>query len=144
MKLITTLRVAALLVALPALSKAQITTVIQPPRAAASASGVAAGLRTDSAVSAAATSMRAWVDSVVGTGRLTPLPRDTTRDSVIAPVRTQQVADTQTTRVDVRDSAAISRNGVVAPATATDLPTLVLFGFAALGAGLTLRRRTRA
>jgi hypothetical protein len=108
---------------------AQITTYIAPPRPlAASPQAVAAAdsVRRDSAQTATVTNMKAWVDSAAGT-------------SVPTRVGTDSAAKQNDPGRPVVETFS---DGQVAPATASDLPALAVFGVLtlAVGAGLLANR----
>lgn len=130
----------ALIVALPKLAGAQITTFI-PPRAQTSDSAkavmaAAERAKTDSAVKAQLAHMKTWVDSAAG---LPPAPtspnpavdsvaRLKTRPDSVArpPVLTDSVAG-DVIAMPRRDSALEAR-GLAAPETASALPLLAITG----------------
>src|SRR5690348_11448349 len=109
------------LAAVPSLASAQFTTFIPPKNKAADSVKAAVvaqqKAQTDSISHAQITNMRTWVDSAAG---VAPAPK-TAADSLAAGLSATSVADTTT-----------FRNGTRAPATASDLPLLVLIGAAAL------------
>lgn len=108
---------------------AQITTYIAPPKApapSAQAVATADSVRQDSVRTAAVTNMKAWVDSAAGITVPTTVGTDS---SAIVNDPGRPVVTTFS-------------NGSVAPATASDLPTLALCGALVLlvGAGLLSNR----
>jgi hypothetical protein len=112
------LLVLACVASVPKIAEAQFTTFIPPKNKVADsvkAAVVAQQKAQDDSLShAQLTNLKTWVDSAAG---LTPVPV-TAADSVA-----QGVTATDTTTF---------RNGARAPATATDLPLLVLLGISAL------------
>jgi hypothetical protein len=108
-------------------ASAQITTYVAPPRPLAPTPAMVAAAdsaQRDSTAQVAMTNMKAWVDSAAGVS----VPAHV-GDSVTVVDSTKRVAETFV-------------DGSVAPATASYLPTLALFGavtFAA-GAALLLKR----
>jgi hypothetical protein len=135
------LRVAAsltLITLLPVVSaSAQFTTYVAPPPKQVDSTTIlgATGqppISADSAQRLAITNMKAWVDSAAGevTGR-----HLTASDSV---------AEVGTTTTTTTRATTTFRDGSRAPNTATPLPTLALFGSAALAVGVLLLRRERA
>ena len=103
-------------------ASAQITTYVAPPRPAAPDPAVVAAAdssRRDSLAAVAMTNMKEWVDSAAGIA----VPENV-GDS-LPPI-----------------SVTTFEDGSVAPATASDLPTLALVGFVFLvvGAGLVANR----
>jgi len=104
---------------------AQITTYVAPPRAPApspQAVATADSVRRDSVATATLTNMKSWVDSAAGVS-----------------VPAQANADTTPTVNDVgRPVTTTFSNGSVAPATASDLPTLALVGVLTLFLGAVL------
>lgn len=121
------LLVVALLAGLPGIASAQFTTFIPPQNKVADsvkqAVAAAQKAQADSTVQAQVTNMKTWVDSAAGIAA----PPMTAADSLAA--RTAVTAADTTTVV----------NGVRAPATASDLPLLLLLGAALLIGGLILR-----
>jgi hypothetical protein len=120
---------AALLFSATALS-AQITTYIAPARplpASPQAIATAESARKDSVQEATMTNMKAWVDSAAGV----PVP------SYVGKVDSAALANDPG-----RPVVTTFSNGTVAPATASDLPTLAVFGVVVLvvGAGLIATR----
>ena len=110
---------------------AQITTYIAPPRPpAASPQAVAAADsgRRDSVQTATVTNMKAWVDSAAG---------------IAVPARVGVGTDSSALKNDPgRPVTETFSDGQVAPATASDMPALAVFGVLALavGAGLLANR----
>ena len=103
---------------------AQITTYVAPPRPpapAAQAVATADSIRRDSAQTASITNMQAWVDSAAG---VSVPPTVGTDSSALLP--------------EPRPVVTTFSDGSVAPATASDLPSLLIFGAVALilGAGI--------
>jgi hypothetical protein len=120
------LLVLALIASLPATAHAQFTTFIPPrPKAADSvkaATAAAQATATDSAVNMQLTNMKTWVDSAAGIAG----PPVTAADSLAAGLpAAPNPADT-----------AKFRNGIPAPATASDLPLVALLGAALLAVGV--------
>lgn len=104
---------------------AQVTTYIAPPRANAEARELIAtadSVRRDSVERVTMANMTAWVDSAAGV---------TVRPSVA--IDSTDPGRPVTTFVD----------GSVAPATASELPALLLLGMVAFGAGMVLLARPR-
>ena len=119
---------AALMLSAHVLS-AQITTYVAPPRPLAAtpqAVATADSVRRDSVQAATMTNMKAWVDSAAGV----PIPAHAGTDS------SAMVNDPG------RPVVTTFSNGSVAPATASELPTLATLGAVMLlvGAGLLVRR----
>lgn len=107
---------------------AQITTYVAPAKPAAEsrqAIAAADSARRDSVARSTVANMRAWVDSAAGV----------TVPATVGELDSAAVVDT--TRAVTTFS-----NGTVAPATASELPALLLFGAAAVivGAGLLATR----
>jgi hypothetical protein len=124
------------ILALATNAEAQITTYVAPPRPISTAEAVAAAdsARRDSVAEATMVNMKTWVDSASGiavpeyVGRVdsTALVNDPGRVAVERPV------------------ATTFSDGSVAPATASDLPTLAIIGIVALAlGGLLLERHSR-
>ncbi len=114
-----------LVAALPAVAPTQFTTYIAPRKQVdtAKAPTVAqAKAKADTAARQALTNMKAWVDSAAGRSM---------------PAESTSVAAVDTSAGEVTPSRPVTtfRNGSTAPATASDLPTLALIGFAALSLG---------
>jgi hypothetical protein len=110
-------------------ASAQITTYIAPPRPATPSREMVASAdsaRRDSVAQTAITNMKAWVDSAAG---------------VAVPSHVGRIDSTALVNDPGRPVTTFS-DGSVAPATASDLPTLLLVGFVAfaLGAGLLATR----
>lgn len=108
-------------------ASAQITTYVAPPRPAASSPrmiAVADSARRDSVAQVSMTNMKVWVDSAAG---------------VTVP---EHVGDSVTANDPGAPVISGFSDGSVAPATASDLPTLALLGvvFFALGAALLAHR----
>ncbi|MFI5227990.1 MAG: hypothetical protein ACHQWU_02905 [Gemmatimonadales bacterium] len=120
------LLVLALIASLPATVHAQFTTFIPPrPKVADSvkaATMAAQTAATDSAVNMQLTNMKTWVDSAAGIAG----PPVTAADSLAAGLSAAP---------NPADSAQF-RNGLPAPATASDLPLLALVGAALLALGV--------
>lgn len=105
---------------------AQITTYVAPPRPlAASPKAVAAAdsARRDSVAQATMTNMKAWVDSAAG---------------VAVPPHVGGVDSAALANDPGRPVITTFSDGSVAPATATDLPTLALLGLVMLTVGVIL------
>lgn len=116
------LLVLALIASVPQVASAQFTTFI-PPRNRVADSVKAAVVaeqkaQSDSVVQTQLTNMKTWVDSAAG---LVPVP--------------QTAADSLAQGVSATDSTTF-RNGMRAPATASNLPLALLSGFVFLIAGL--------
>jgi LPXTG-motif cell wall-anchored protein len=125
--MVRTLFMSAALMLAANVASAQITTYIAPPRPLApSPLAVAAGdsARKDSVGQAAIKNMKAWVDSAAGVA----VPARVGADSLAV------VTDTS------RQVTTTFSNGSVAPATASDLPTLAIAGLAVLALGVVLLR----
>ena len=103
---------------------AQITTYIAPPRPAAELRMIAAAdsAQRDSVAVASMTNMKAWVDSAAGI----PVPATVGRIDSAALVN------------DPGRPVTVFSDGSVAPATASALPAIAIFGVLALGTGLLL------
>jgi hypothetical protein len=109
-------------------SAAQITTYIAPPRATVPQVIAAAdSARRDSIATATMTNMKAWVDSAAGV-------------AVPAHVGDSVVADPG---APGRPAETTFADGAVAPATASNLPTLAFAGVVAIGLGAVMLRRGR-
>ena len=123
---------AALMLAANA-ANAQITTYIAPPKPLAPsplAVATADSTRRDSVAQATMTNMKAWVDSAAG---------------VSVPEHVGAIDSTALANDAGRPVTTTFSNGSVAPATASNLPTLAVVGVVvlAIGAGLiTTRSRT--
>jgi hypothetical protein len=124
------LLVLALIAGAPQIASAQFTTFIPPKNTVADSVKVAVAAeqkaQADSVSQAQITNMKTWVDSAAG---LVPEPT-TAADSVAAGV---------TATTTVTDSTGF-RNGMRAPATASNLPLLVLAGLAMVFAGFIVLR----
>lgn len=108
---------------------AQITTYVAPPTPAAQARQAVAAAdsaRRDSVAKSTMANMKAWVDSAAG---------------VAVPSTVGEVDSAALVRDTARAVTTFS-NGSVAPATASELPALLLFGAVAVvvGAGLLATR----
>lgn len=104
---------------------AQITTFVAPDRPPAPTPQMVASadsVQRDSVAQATMTNMKAWVDSAAGIAVPSHVGDSTAIDPGL-PVATTFV------------------DGSVAPATASSLPALALFGFAAIAVGALLRRK---
>jgi hypothetical protein len=114
------------LVLVSSAAQAQITTYVAPPRAPAPTREMVASAdsaRRDSVAQVSMTNMKAWVDSAAGV----PVP------SYVGRVDSAALANDPGRPVTTTFS-----DGSVAPATASNLPTLAVIGavFLALGAAL--------
>ncbi len=114
-----------LVAVLPAVAPAQFTTYIAPRKQVDTArppTVAQAKAKADTAARQALTNMKAWVDSAAGRAM---------------PAESTSVAAVDTGAVEAPPSRPITtfRNGSTAPATASDLPTLALIGFACLSLG---------
>jgi hypothetical protein len=111
---------------------AQITTYIAPPRAPKPTAQMVASAdsaRKDSVAKVAMTNMKAWVDSAAG---------------VPVPQHVGTVDSSALVNDPGRPAATTFSDGAVAPATASDLPTIALMGaFALVIGGALLRKRPR-
>lgn len=123
----------AFLATAPAMAAAQFTTFIAPPnpvkdsiKAAVVAEQKAT---TDSVTRAQIADMKTWVDSAAG---MVAIPK---ADSVYAVKTTTTATTTAATTASVSD-------GMVAPATASSLPFMLVLGGAAMLLGLALMLRT--
>ncbi len=108
---------------------AQITTYVAPPRPAAEtrqAVASADSARRDSVAQSTMANMKAWVDSAAG----------------VAVPATVGVTDSVAVANDSAPPVTTFSNGSVAPATASELPAMILLGAAAVvvGAGLLATR----
>ena len=109
-------------------ASAQITTYVAPPRPLSPTPAMVAAAdsaQRDSTAQAAMTNMKAWVDSAAG---------------VSVPVH---VGDSVTVADSTRRVTETFVDGSVAPATASYLPALTLFGTLTLAAGALLLKRPR-
>jgi hypothetical protein len=138
-------------IAAPAAAQAQFATFIPPkPKVSdsvAAAQAMAQKAKADSATAKRIANMKTWVDSAAGLP-----PRSTvTSDSVLAPGDTVRVlvatahgrTSSPTTRSEPRSEARLeprprTRGGARAPATASDLPLLLLAGSLSLLVGVIL------
>ena len=133
--MVRTLFMSAALMLAANVATAQITTYIAPPRPLASsplAVATADSARKDSVAQLAVTNMKAWVDSAAGVSVPEHVGAVDSSAIVNDPGRPEQTVTTTFS------------NGSVAPATASDLPTLAIAGLVvmAIGAAL-LRNRQR-
>jgi hypothetical protein len=133
--MVRTLFMSAALMLAANVATAQITTYIAPPRPLTpSPLAVATGdsARKDSVAQVAITNMKAWVDSAAGVSVPEHVGAVDSAAIVNDPGRPEPLVTTTFS------------NGSVAPATASDLPTLAIAGLAvmAIGAAL-LRNRQR-
>jgi LPXTG-motif cell wall-anchored protein len=114
------------------LANAQVTTYVGPPRVVAptpEAIALADSATRDSVERTAMTNMKDWVDSASG---------------VAVPATVGRVDSAALVNDPGRPITTFS-DGSVAPATASDLPLLMVAGLVALGLGLLiLKRRSRA
>jgi hypothetical protein len=111
-------------------AQAQITTYVAPPRAPAASRemvAAAASARRDSVAQVSMTNMKAWVDSAAG---------------VPVPAYVGRVDSSALANDPGRPVTATFSDGAVAPATASNLPTLAVVGLVcfALGAALLATR----
>lgn len=128
--MVRTLFAATALILTASSASAQITTFIAPPRPLAESRqmiAIADSARRDSAAVATMTNMKAWVDSAAG---------------VAVPSTVGQVDSAALVNDPGRPVTTFS-DGTVAPATASALPTLALFGIVLLAAGFILLRKPR-
>lgn len=133
--MVRTLLMSAALMLAANVAAAQITTYIAPPRPLASsplAVASADSARKDSVGRATITTMKAWVDSAAGVSVPEHVGAVDSTAMVNDPGRPEPVVTTTFS------------DGSVAPATASDLPTLAIAGLVvmAIGAAL-LRNRQR-
>lgn len=131
--MVRTLFLSAALVAAASSVEAQITTYVAPPRPAAPSPQILAAAdsaRKDSVATTTFTNMKAWVDSAAG---------------IPAPANLGRVDSAALANDPGRPAVTTFSNGSVAPATASDLPTLVLVGALALAIGaILLEQRSRS
>jgi hypothetical protein len=116
----------ALVAGLPGIAKAQFTTFIPPRNAltdSVKAAVVAEKVQADSVTHAQLTNMKTWVDSAAG----------------LVPTRTAADSLARGTATTAAESTTF-RNGARAPATASDLPLLLLAGAALFIVGLIVLR----
>jgi hypothetical protein len=135
--MIRTLFTSAALMLAASLANAQITTYMAPPRPLATPQTVASAdsARKDSVAQVTMSNMKAWVDSAAGV----PAPRYGIDSTALAndpgrPVTTPISPITPTTVTTVTTFS----EGSVAPATASPLPMLAVFGFAVFAIGALL------
>lgn len=123
----------AVLVLAGNVANAQITTYVGPPRVVAptpEAVAAADSAIRDSVEHTAMTNMKEWVDSASG---------------VAVPSTVGKVDSAALINDPGRPVMTTFSNGAVAPATASDLPTLAIIGVIAVALGLLiLERRSRA
>lgn len=126
----------AVVAGLPSTALAQFTTFI-PPRPPAvdsvkAAVAVQQKAKTDSSVNLQLTNMKTWVDSAAGI----VTPPATTSDSLAAGLTPASTATASVTPPDapLPDSARF-KNGIPAPATASELPLVALIGAVLLTVG---------
>jgi hypothetical protein len=137
--MVRTLNLALVLVAVATSAQAQITTYVAPQRASAPSREMVAAAdsaRRDSAKVEMA-NMKAWVDSAAGiTVPETVGLDDTTRAIPVAPVAGVPPAPSPRVVTTFED-------GSIAPATASNIPTLAVVGvvFLAVGSVLLVSRR---
>lgn len=127
--MIRTLQITITLVLVAGTAQAQITTYVAPPRAAAPTREMVAAadsVRRDSVAHVTMTNMKAWVDSAAGV----PVPTTVGRIDSAALVN------------DPGRPVTTFSDGSVAPATASNLPTLAVLGlvFLAIGSALLASR----
>jgi hypothetical protein len=127
--------VLSLIVGLPAAAAAQFTTFI-PPQSKVTDSAKAAVIaqkaaQVDTSINTRLANLKTWVDSAAGVAA----PSTTPRDSLAVTNPSNPITDSLSPKS--RDTATF-RNGARAPATASDLPLLVLIGSVALGLGALL------
>jgi hypothetical protein len=128
------------LVTVPVAAEAQFTTVVAPPRAKevaqSAASADSARAHADSLMRVRLGDMREWVDSAaVAIAGVSDTMRVEAVDSGVVAREPERVEPRPTTEF---------REGALAPATATGLPTLALIGIGMLGIGAILIGRPRA
>ena len=124
----------------PAVSSAQFTTFVAPPRKAVVDSApttVAAKARADSVARMSLTDMKTWVDSAAGTSTQVASTNDTTMAAANASTPAPQVPSGNA------HSTTTFSNGAIAPNTASPLPAYLAAGFALFSVGLFLVRRRR-
>jgi hypothetical protein len=122
----------SLILGLPAAAAAQFTTFIPPQRKAEDSVKAAAAAQKispkDTMLSTRLTNLKTWADSAAGVAAPPRAAPDSV--TVIKPVP----AATDSAPKKAPDTASL-RTGERAPATASDLPLLLLVGSAALGLG---------
>ena len=135
------------LMLVPAISSAQITTVISAPKrqqAAAQAAAQREAAAQDSIARVTLTGMKEWVDSAANALALRPdtgvAPSDTTRVAVNPPAQ-QRADSTSATRPAAARPADTFRDGARAPNTATPWPTIAILGLGLMAGGALLRRK---
>jgi hypothetical protein len=130
--MVRTLFASAALMLVASAANAQITTYVAPPRPLAPSPQMVASAdsaRRDSVAQATMTNMKAWVDSAAG---------------VAAPRFVGGVDSAAIANDPGRPVVTTFSEGSVAPATASDLPTLALLGFVLFAVGaLLLANRPR-
>jgi hypothetical protein len=125
--MVRTLFMSAALMLAANVASAQITTYIAPPRPLAPsplAVAIADSAKKDSVAQASITNMKAWVDSAAG---------------VTVPARVG-VIDSSALVNDPGRPVTTFSDGSVAPATASDLPTLAIASILGLALGAVLLR----
>lgn len=142
----------ALIIAVAAPARAQITSVVAPPRPARTverkqeAQAQAHAPKRDTAVAVRMSNMRAWVDSAsnVAVATAAAMPRDTSARDSTARVAASKPAPAMTPRTTPAKSpapdATTFHNGAAAPATASPLAAIAIPGALLLLAGLALTR----
>jgi LPXTG-motif cell wall-anchored protein len=124
----------------PAVSSAQFTTFVAPPRKVvvdSTPTTVAAKARADSVARMSLTDMKSWVDSAAGTSTQVASANDTTMAAANVAAPMPQVPSG-----DAHSTTTFS-NGAIAPNTASPLPAYVAAGLAMFSVGLFLVRRRR-
>ena len=124
----------------PAVSSAQFTTFVAPPRKAVVDSApttVAAKARADSVARMSLTDMKTWVDSAAGTSTQVASTNDTTMAAANASAPAPQVPSGNA------HSTTTFSNGAIAPNTASPLPAYLAAGLTMFSIGLFLVRRRR-
>ena len=131
--------VLSLIMGLPAAAAAQFTTFIPPQIKVVDSTRVVVAVQkstpVDTTLNTRLTNLKTWVDSAAGV----PAAPRPAPDTVSAPNPPATVRKSPSPVLDsvprhAPDTAAL-RNGMRAPATASDLPLLALIGAAALGLG---------
>jgi hypothetical protein len=114
---------------------AQITTYVPPPRPVAPSPLAAAAdsVRRDSIAQAAVTNMKAWVDSAAGVSVPAHVGDSVARPTIPDPPIPEPARPVDTTFED----------GAVAPATASNLPTISVLGLLAVVCGAVILARRR-
>ena len=125
---------------MPAVSSAQFTTFVAPPRkvvADSTPTTVAAKARADSVARMSLTDMKTWVDSAAGTSTQVATANDTTMAAANPSAPTPQAPSANA------HSTTTFSNGAIAPNTASPLPAYLAAGLTMFSIGLFLVRRRR-